>query len=88
MTSCQTASMPIEEEGHEYCIDILHESHQDNTLPMVSTTPHMPPVITTQDRPVVLYMAPIHKQESVCACGKKPEKPEEKITKGVQNVRI
>ncbi|KAK6766760.1 hypothetical protein RB195_026187 [Necator americanus] len=43
------------------CMDMLHPLKSDNNLPLISTTPSMPPVIRTTDRPVVLYMAPVHK---------------------------
>ncbi|WKY16764.1 hypothetical protein Q1695_001408 [Nippostrongylus brasiliensis] len=61
MTSCAVvrAGSPAPDESE--CVDMLHPMSSDNNLPLISTTPSMPPVIKTTDRPVVLCMAPVHK---------------------------
>ncbi|VDM58600.1 unnamed protein product [Angiostrongylus costaricensis] len=61
MTSCAAAraSSPATDESE--CIDMLHPMKSDNALPLISTTPSMPPVIKTTDRPVLLCIAPVHK---------------------------
>ncbi|CAI2356463.1 unnamed protein product [Caenorhabditis sp. 36 PRJEB53466] len=85
------SALPIDEDHHhEFCIDLLHESLNDNTLPLITTTPHMPATIKTQDRPVVLYMAPVHKQENEkkCVCGKDGDNNAANISKGIQKVSI
>ncbi|KHJ98524.1 hypothetical protein OESDEN_01498 [Oesophagostomum dentatum] len=53
------ASSPAPDELE--CMDMLHPMKSNNNLPLISTTPSMPPIIRTTDRPVVLYMAPVHK---------------------------
>lgn len=60
MTSCAEvrAGSPAPDEAE--CVDMLQPMSSDNNLPLISTTPSMPPVIKTTDRPVVLCMAPVH----------------------------
>ncbi|CAP25174.1 Protein CBG04525 [Caenorhabditis briggsae] len=87
MTNAMVSNMPIDEEDHhEFCMDMLHESHNDNSLPLITTTPDMP----ATDRPVVLYMAPVHKQENEkkCACGQDGDNGASGISKGIQKVTI
>uniref|UniRef100_A0A8R1I6K8 Uncharacterized protein n=2 Tax=Caenorhabditis japonica TaxID=281687 RepID=A0A8R1I6K8_CAEJA len=88
MTSTMVSMLPNDEDHHEFCMELLHETQIDNSLPLITTTPHMPATIKTQDRPVVLYMAPIHKQDSEekCICGKDGDVSN--ISKGVQKVSI
>ncbi|CAL2049340.1 hypothetical protein CAEBREN_03506 [Caenorhabditis brenneri] len=91
MTNAMVSNMPIDDEDHhEFCMDLLHESHNDNSLPLITTTPDMPATIRTQDRPVVLYMAPVHKQENEkkCVCGKDGDGGSSSISKGIQKVSI
>lgn len=41
------STMPIDDEDHhEYCMDMFHESHKDNTLPLITTTPDMPATVS------------------------------------------
>ncbi|CAJ0610493.1 unnamed protein product [Cylicocyclus nassatus] len=53
------ASSPVSDDLE--CMDMVHPMKSSNNLPLTSTTPSMPPIIRTTDRPVVLYMAPVHK---------------------------
>ncbi|CAD6188665.1 unnamed protein product [Caenorhabditis auriculariae] len=90
MTSCGAitrATSPICDE-QECCIDMLHHEINDNTLPLITMMPQMPAAIKTQDRPVVLYMAPIHKQQDLnCPCGNNSDNAESTREK-LNNVRI
>ncbi|KAK6061300.1 hypothetical protein COOONC_01035 [Cooperia oncophora] len=61
MTSCAVARANSPAPDELECVDMLHPLSSDNNLPLISTTPMMPPVIKTTDRPVVLCMAPVHK---------------------------
>ncbi|CAI5454323.1 unnamed protein product [Caenorhabditis angaria] len=84
MTMTEVKHCFLDDDEHECCIDMLHETKKDNTLPLITMTPQMPATIKTQDRPVVLYMAPVAKQASNCIC----PKPDEDLSSGVRNVHI
>ncbi|EPB80850.1 hypothetical protein ANCCEY_00052 [Ancylostoma ceylanicum] len=64
------------------CMDMLHPLKNDNNLPLISTTPSMPPIIKTADRPVVLYMAPVHKLQH------EDETPDLDIKSSMQNIQL
>uniref|UniRef100_A0A1I7WXS6 Bestrophin homolog n=1 Tax=Heterorhabditis bacteriophora TaxID=37862 RepID=A0A1I7WXS6_HETBA len=61
MTSCVIARSTSPTPDEHECVDMLHPLLSDNNLPLTSTTPSMPAMIKTTDRPVILYMAPVHK---------------------------
>ncbi|XGW33513.1 hypothetical protein V3C99_017714 [Haemonchus contortus] len=82
MTSCAVARAHSPAPDESECVDMLHPMSSDNNLPLISTTPMMPPVIKTTDRPVVLCMAPIHKlhhEDEAC-----PDKEVRDAVEGMQ----
>ncbi|KAJ1367921.1 hypothetical protein KIN20_028949 [Parelaphostrongylus tenuis] len=85
MASCAAAraSSPATDESE--CIDMLHPMKSDNALPLTSTTPSMPPVIKTTDRPVLLYMAPVHKSQKE---NDADDDGDESVRDGVEKVQL